>query len=46
VTERVVNTILAALAGFIVGLIAARFLAPTPNIRTSPINTIHSGEPT
>jgi sigma-E factor negative regulatory protein RseC len=37
---------LAALGGFIVGLIAARFLAPLPNIRTSPINTIHSGEPT
>lgn len=37
---------LAALAGFIVGLVAARFLAPMPNIRTSPINTIHSGEPT
>ena len=34
----------AALLGFISGLIAARFLAPTPRIRTSPITAI-SGEP-
>ena len=36
---------LAALSGFIAGLAAARFLAPTPHIRTSPINTDFSGEP-
>ncbi len=35
---------IAALLGFITGLIAARFLAPTPRIRTSPITPI-SGEP-
>jgi positive regulator of sigma E activity len=34
-----------ALLGFIVGLLAARFLAPTPRIRISPINTPISGEP-
>jgi positive regulator of sigma E activity len=34
----------AALLGFVSGLIAARFLAPTPHIRTSPITPI-SGEP-
>ncbi len=36
---------LAALLGFITGLLAARFLAPTPQIRTSPINAVNSGEP-
>jgi sigma-E factor negative regulatory protein RseC len=36
-------TVFAALIGFIGGLIAARFLAPTPRIRTSPITPI-SGE--
>ncbi|MBU1665490.1 MAG: SoxR reducing system RseC family protein [Gammaproteobacteria bacterium] len=35
----------AALLGFISGLLAARFLAPTPHIQTSPINTDFSGEP-
>ena len=34
----------AALLGFVSGLISARFLAPTPRIRTSPITAI-SGEP-
>jgi positive regulator of sigma E activity len=34
-----------ALLGFIAGLLAARFLAPTPRIRISPINTPISGEP-
>jgi len=37
-------TAFAALLGFIAGLVAARFLAPTPRIRTSPITPI-SGEP-
>ena len=36
--------VFAALLGFISGLIAARFLAPTPRIQTSPITAI-SGEP-
>jgi len=36
-------TVFAALLGFITGLIVARFLAPTPRIRTSPITPI-SGE--
>ncbi len=35
---------LAALLGFITGLLAARFLAPTPHIQTSPINAVNSGE--
>ncbi len=34
----------AALLGFLAGLLAARFLAPTPRIRTSRI-TSTSGEP-
>jgi positive regulator of sigma E activity len=34
-----------ALAGFVAGLVAARFLAPTPRVRISPINTPISGEP-
>jgi positive regulator of sigma E activity len=36
--------VVAALLGFLAGLLAARFLAPTPRIRTSPITPI-SGEP-
>jgi sigma-E factor negative regulatory protein RseC len=36
---------LAALLGFIAGLLVARFLAPTPRIRTSPLSTTISGEP-
>lgn len=38
------SAVVAALLGFISGLIAARFLAPTPRIRTSPITAL-SGEP-